>query len=156
MAVFVTSRWWRGPYDLIAANGSLTRWIGLVTRQLAHPDEKEFSHRDLRNLPPGRSAELVELIRQHLGQPLTVQKWAELAGCSRRTLNDLMRNDLERTAHEVLDQLRIDRAHELLHSTDSLEQVAHGIGFASGDTLTRWFRKLTGQTPAEWRKSLTS
>lgn len=48
---------------------------------------------------------------------------------------------------------RIQRAQSLLLTTnDSLERVAEATGFADGVHLGRTFRKLTGTTPAAWRR----
>lgn len=52
---------------------------------------------------------------------------------------------------------RIQRAQALLLTTNSsLEQIAEATGFADGVHLGRTFRKLTGTTPAAWRRERRS
>ena len=38
----------------------------------------------------------------------------------------------------------------------SLNQIAEKLGYSSASTLVRYFKKQTGQTPAEYRKSVSN
>jgi AraC family transcriptional regulator len=52
---------------------------------------------------------------------------------------------------------RVQRAQSLLLDTRaSLEQVAEATGFADAVHFGKAFRKITGMTPAAWRKSRKS
>ncbi|MBD2867265.1 AraC family transcriptional regulator [Paenibacillus sp. IB182493] len=56
------------------------------------------------------------------------------------------------TPGEYLSRIRIQKAVELLRQTDrSIEQIAASVGYSSGSYFIKVFRKLTGQTPAQFR-----
>ncbi len=55
---------------------------------------------------------------------------------------------------DYLTQLRIQRARELLEDTGlPLYEVANRVGYESDLAFTRTFKKLTGMTPAAYRKA---
>ncbi|WP_028610033.1 helix-turn-helix transcriptional regulator [Paenibacillus harenae] len=56
------------------------------------------------------------------------------------------------TPGEYLSRIRIEKAVGLLRQTDwSMEQIAASVGYSSGSYFIKVFRKLTGQTPAQFR-----
>jgi AraC-like DNA-binding protein len=58
-----------------------------------------------------------------------------------------------RTAGSFLEERRLDRAKQLLTSSDlSLAEIAVECGFASQSRLTTTFRRRTGFTPAQFRR----
>jgi AraC family transcriptional activator of mtrCDE len=53
---------------------------------------------------------------------------------------------------EYLQHLRINKACDLLYSTDSILNIALAVGFDSISSFNRQFIKATGMTPSGWRK----
>jgi AraC-like DNA-binding protein len=52
----------------------------------------------------------------------------------------------------MLIQLRMDRAKELLRTTElSVKEIAHEVGYTRQHDLTRAFHKHTGTSPREWK-----
>ena len=51
-----------------------------------------------------------------------------------------------RQVHEALSEQR-----DLAYTSMSIKQVAHGLGFGDAGYFTRFFQRLTGQTPSAWR-----
>ena len=73
---------------------------------------------------------------------------------SRTALALQFKQVLGRTIGEELRRVRIQRACELLRSTDlPIKQVAHRAGFHQVEYMTRLFHRITGQTPAQYRKT---
>ena len=61
------------------------------------------------------------------------------------------------TPHRWAMLQRVETAKRLLLRTRlSLERVAAGSGFFDPSHLTRWFRRLTGQSPRAWQKAESS
>ena len=56
---------------------------------------------------------------------------------------------------EYLSDYRIDRAKELLASSDMLTyEVAEAVGYPDARYFASLFKKRTGMTPSDYRKSL--
>jgi len=57
------------------------------------------------------------------------------------------------TPNDYLNRVRIERSVELLGRTDwNIEAVAAAVGYSSGSYFIKVFRKLTGQTPGQFRE----
>jgi AraC-like DNA-binding protein len=72
-------------------------------------------------------------------------------GVSARTLKRKLR--AEGTAFsDILDQLAIEQARQLLRSALSVEQVAERMGYSDVSNFGRAFRRWTGTSPAAYRR----
>lgn len=96
---------------------------------------------------------LLEWMRRHLQQPLTIAELAERARMSERTF---LRRFEEATGHSPKQWLvheRLSRARELLEGSElAVEQVADRCGFGSADTLRHHFRRALKLSPARYRE----
>ncbi|HPJ93686.1 MAG TPA: AraC family transcriptional regulator [Deltaproteobacteria bacterium] len=104
-----------------------------------------------------RSDELIGAIREaiiaSLGQFPNLGEIAAHLAMSPRTLR---RRLFERntTYQHVLDEIRLELTKEYLTTTSlSVDQIASRLGFSEATTLRRAFRKWTGMTIKEFRKS---
>jgi transcriptional regulator GlxA family with amidase domain len=93
---------------------------------------------------------------QHLDQPLTLD---DLAGHARHSVRTLTRRFRAETALSPLQWLlhqRINRARELLESTDlPIDLVAARSGMGSADSLRQHLTRRVGLTPSAYRRSFT-
>ena len=79
---------------------------------------------------------------------------AELAGLSQAHFARAFKASTGFAPYQWQLRARIDRARALLLRTDkSLDDVADASGFADAVHLGRTFRKVTGISPAAWRRS---
>lgn len=87
---------------------------------------------------------------------LTTKKLAAELAMSRRTLHQLFRTS-DRTFHEYLTQVRLDKAYELLRDCEqnhlSTAQIGLTSGFGETSTFYRRFKARYGITPGELRAS---
>jgi AraC-like DNA-binding protein len=75
------------------------------------------------------------------------------AGCSVATLERRMRGVYGLSPQQYVTRLRVDAAAHLLAATDvPIAEVAHRSGFTDQALLTRTFGRLTGETPAQFRR----
>jgi AraC family transcriptional regulator, transcriptional activator of pobA len=51
------------------------------------------------------------------------------------------------------DRLRLEAAQQCLRSDASIADAAARAGFEDPNYFARWFRKQTGATPSDWRRS---
>jgi len=95
----------------------------------------------------------VQLIREHACRPIRAAAVFGELSVSRSSLEPRFRNVLGRTIHQEIDRVRIERAKTLLAETNlPIKQIAQQAGFQTVQYLTRAFRRLTGDTPAEFRR----
>ncbi len=82
---------------------------------------------------------------------------ADAVGVSEDHLARLFDRELGMTPWEYLKRFRVLRAKDRLrHSTDSVEAIAHQVGFHDPAYFSRVFRKVTGQSPRTYRDAPTS
>ena len=101
----------------------------------------------------GPIAELIQWVEEHLHESLSLEKLAQQGHLSVRTLTRRFQQELGMSPMAWLTHRRIERARELLESTDlPVEAVATRCGFPSAAALRSHFRKLFSTTPSAYRE----
>lgn len=96
---------------------------------------------------------VVEFIKQHLDEDLTLAEIARAAGLSQFHFARAFRRTTGQTPQQYLMQQRIERAKQLLANSDlPLIEVSARAGFKNQSHFTTLFRKFTHLTPNAWRK----
>jgi transcriptional regulator GlxA family with amidase domain len=91
-----------------------------------------------------------------LRDKLTLADMASHASISVRTLNRRFRAETGLSPLQWLLQLRIDRARELLETTDlPMHVIAHHSGIGTIDSLRDHLIRKTGLTPSAYRATFT-
>lgn len=125
------------PYALVAPRGVIAR---ASTDVLAAVD-------------PG-VVRAVRFIREHACGPIRVADVLKQARMSRANLEPRLKRTLGRTIHQEIQRVRIARVQELLATSSiPLKQVAIQAGFRYSAYMMRVFRRVTGQTPGQYRKT---
>lgn len=101
-----------------------------------------------------RVASVIGCIETDYGQPWTLDKLASSARMSASSLSHVFK---EATGHPPIDYLirvRIQRAMTLLRETAMpVSNVAGRVGFSDSNYFTRQFRRITGVSPREFRRT---
>ena len=128
----------------------LALWAEAAAGQ-AEP-ETRFLHQPLvRRALDGFEADLAE------GRPGNVARWAAAAGCSADHFTRTFRDFVGETPLEYFQRRRLHRAaHALIHSTETVAEIAARLGFADHAHLTRSFRKSYGTAPRDYRARFRS
>jgi LacI family transcriptional regulator len=96
----------------------------------------------------------VRYIREHVHTGVTVVDILRQVPLNRRYLERKFKNHLGRTPLQEILRVRIERARELLATTDlSMPAIARRSGFPTGEQLATVFRRTTGTTPTLFRQS---
>ncbi len=94
-----------------------------------------------------------QFIREHACRPIRTSDVFEEISVSRGQLEPRFRSVVGHTIHHEIERVRIERAKTLLTETLlPIKQIAQQSGFRTVQYLTRAFRRLTGDTPAAFRR----
>ncbi|WP_417707166.1 GlxA family transcriptional regulator [Pseudomonas sp.] len=100
-------------------------------------------------------APLLTWLREHHTEVIDLNRLAQQAHCSPRTLLRRFKQATGLTPGNYLQRLRISLAQQALaDSAQSLEQVASQVGFADRATFAKRFKQLCGETPGTFRKRM--
>ncbi|MEU4391673.1 helix-turn-helix domain-containing protein [Kribbella sp. NPDC023855] len=96
-------------------------------------------------------------MQDHLTEPLTLASIAAQASMSTRTLSRQFRAQTGSTPLQWLIRLRVNRAQELLETTDlTIDQIATASGFGSPLLLRQHFTKALATTPTAYRRTFST
>ncbi|WP_433286023.1 GlxA family transcriptional regulator [Pseudonocardia sp. CA-142604] len=99
-------------------------------------------------------ASLLDWLAEHLHEHLDLQRIAERAHLSTRTLLRHFRAHTGSTPKEWIIRRRVEAARALLEETDlTVSQVAHNTGFGSAETMRRAFAVRVGVSPRDYRSA---
>jgi transcriptional regulator GlxA family with amidase domain len=94
---------------------------------------------------------------ERLAEPVTLRQLAELEAMSVRTFTRRFREEVGMSPGQWLTQQRIERARQLLESTDlGVDQVARQAGFGTGASLRQHIRSALGVSPTAYRRTFQS
>jgi AraC family transcriptional regulator len=98
---------------------------------------------------------VLEYIEDTLGQPIKLHELAPLAGISARHLERAFRQSTGTSPHAYVMNRRLHMARDLLIHRPELpiDQIALRSGFSSSSHFSSAFRRQTGLTPTECRKT---
>ena len=100
---------------------------------------------------------LTGLIDERLDTKLLLTDMAREVGMSRTHLCRLFKRRMGLSLGQYLIGKRVERAKELLKLPDQrIGEIALAVGFSNQGHFDAFFKKLTGVTPTEFRKFLTS
>ena len=104
-----------------------------------------------------REAELVRNFLVNLGQNLgvasPVSSYAALLGVSPETLSETVKKETGKTPGTLIrERVLLEAKRLLLHTSLSVAEIAYQLLFKDPSYFNRFFRRSTGNTPAEFRK----
>jgi transcriptional regulator GlxA family with amidase domain len=103
--------------------------------------------------PDNRFAALLAWAREHLNEPMPVERLADQAALSVRQFTRAFTEATGLPPAKAVERLRVEAARAAIEAgARSLEEVARSTGFGSGERMRRAFVKITGQPPAMVRR----
>jgi LacI family transcriptional regulator len=96
----------------------------------------------------------LEMLRQQRPGLLSIEELARNCHVSRRLLEQRVKAATGKTPRQLLSQTLVDAIQRFLSQTDyTLAHIADLLGFEHAERLSHLFRRQTGMTPGEYRKS---
>jgi AraC family transcriptional regulator len=126
----------------------------LATRLLAaHADSAAAMPPSVGGLSPTALRRAIERLRSDIDTDVSLAALASDAGLSRFHFCRAFRESTGLSPHAWLRQHRLDQAMNMLRDADtSVVSVAAALGYASQTAFAAAFKKLTGETPSDWRR----
>jgi AraC family transcriptional regulator len=104
-------------------------------------------------LAPKALLRAIERLRSDSDADVSLAALASEAGLSRFHFCRAFKESTGLSPHAWLRQHRLEQAMNMLRDTDaSVVSVAEALGYASQTAFAAAFRKLTGETPSNWRR----
>ncbi|WP_375739974.1 helix-turn-helix domain-containing protein [Pseudomonas boanensis] len=123
-------------------------WISRRNQQNVPPDNRDERNRQLL----GR---FIKLVEQHYREHLTVETFAHRLGMSSVYLNTLCRQLAGQTALQIVHQrLLLEAKRNLIYTRMTISQLSDSLGFSDPTYFSRFFRRLSGQSPNAFRHSV--
>jgi AraC-like DNA-binding protein len=108
-------------------------------------------------LPKWRLKRVSEYIDAHLDEPLSLSDLASVAGLSRMHFAAQFRATTGYRPHDYVLYQRIENSKAMLSATDMpLVEVALTVGFQAQAHFSTVFKRMTGESPARWRRAALS
>ena len=96
----------------------------------------------------------IELIDKHVKESHNVAFYAEKLHISAKYLNELCKVKGNHKAKEIISSFLISKIkQEIIMSGKSIKTIAYEYGFSDQSSMGKFFTKITGQSPNEFRKS---
>ncbi|BAH82072.1 response regulator transcription factor [Streptococcus dysgalactiae subsp. equisimilis] len=97
-------------------------------------------------------SETIDCIRQEYHQELTLKAIADRLHVNGVYLGQCFKNETERSFAQYLNQVRIQKAQQLLlYTNQSINEIAYKTGYNTNHYFIKMFKKLNGLSPKEFR-----
>ena len=104
--------------------------------------------------PTGRFGELLDWVREHLDQRLTVEQLAARVAMSPRHFARAFISETGTSPAKAVERLRIEAARSMVQSSaQTIEKVAQTTGFGDPERMRRAFIRAFGQPPQALRRA---
>jgi len=98
----------------------------------------------------------VHFAREHLHEPLPVERLANAVNVGARQFSRLFLRETGETPAKAVERLRTEVAHaRVTGTTESIETIARRVGFTNAERMRRAFIRLYGQPPQAVRRIAT-
>jgi AraC-like DNA-binding protein len=137
-----------GELSAIATEEELSHWLVQMLERIMDSIQR---HRRQPSTVLLQSA--MKYLAEHFSENIGRDDVARVAGLSSPHFSRLIRSKIGRGFNDLLNQLRIDRATELLRRTNKgLLQIALEVGFNDQSYFTKVFRRYLHMTPRQYRR----
>lgn len=114
---------------------------------------KQTDERDRTTLITDRICQYIE---DHLSEDLSLVRLAEIHFFNPSYLSRFFKQESGINLSDFIDRCRVKKAKELLRDPHmKVRDVAVEVGYEAAHSFTRFFKKVTGMTPQEYRDTLT-
>lgn len=137
---------------------------GKILKNLLHNfllhAERERRTQDFKEIKKGPDLDYILLFRDLLETHFRVHKqvsfYAGELSVTEKRLNQATSRILGKTSKQMIDdRILLEAKRLLVHSTDTIKEIAYQLGFLEPTNFIKYFRKHSLHTPVEFREKLT-
>lgn len=145
----------RGHHYQWIIKANLMKLLAVVNRYFLENNQiSDINHKEQRAFD--RIKESVMYINAHYTQTLSLDEVARLAAMNSTYFSDYFKRVMKKTLTEYILSLRMNHAKGLLKQTnESVTDISMESGFGNVSYFNRVFKKRTGLSPIQYRKSLS-
>lgn len=104
-----------------------------------------------------RISQVLKHIRRNLQENITIDAMAEMTCLSKDHFIRLFKSECGQSPLQYINHRKVELAETLLATTDqSIKQIADRLSFSDSSYFTRLFHKITGTTPAAYRRKVAN
>ncbi len=135
--------------------------IGLldILNMIAHGDDLATVTGEnvaIRASASNRLSRLFEYIESNYQQPIRLKEAADMTNLTPESFCRFFKQKTGKNFLEYLHETRMSHAClKLVNTDDTIAEIAYQTGFRTASNFNRLFRKFTGYSPTEYRKSVT-
>lgn len=135
-------------YNELSLQGLLFLFFAALAKSAETPYEEDV---EIDNLYISKA---IEYIQKNYQNPILVTDIANYVSLSRTYLTTIFQQTLHMSPQQFLLKFRITKASELLIHTDlPINAIAHSCGYTDPLAFSKTFKKITGLSPSQYRKS---
>ncbi|MCR2806855.1 response regulator transcription factor [Paenibacillus soyae] len=115
----------------------------------------DYKNKDDRDRAAKITARICQFIEEHLDEDLSLVRLAEIHYFNPCYLSRFFKQESGMNVSEYIDKCRLRKAKDLLLNHElKVRDVAASVGYEAAHSFTRFFKKMTGLTPQEYRDGL--
>ena len=97
---------------------------------------------------------LMSLLAEHYREQRNVEFYADKMNISSKHLSRVIRNFTGKSVHQWIDEfVALEIKNLLKYSNLSIQQISYSLNFPNPSFMGQYFKRITGQTPGEYKKS---
>ena len=97
---------------------------------------------------------LMTLLSEHYREQRNVEFYAEKMHISSKHLSRVIRNFTGKSVHQWIDEfVALEIKNLLKYSNMSIQQISYSLNFPNPSFMGQYFKRITGLTPGEYKKS---
>ncbi len=123
----------------------------LVIEILRLDEEREQVHKGNKQNQYIKNA--IDYFNIHYSQDIKIAEMAEKCGLSESHFRKVFEDTMNMKPNDFINFVRIRKACDLMKRADmSMDEIGIRVGYQTASTFNRNFRKITGNTPYQWKK----
>lgn len=106
----------------------------------------------LQEIDQKRVYQFLELMETHFMEWRKAEMYSDEMGIGPKRLNQILKSKLGLTANQIMDQRILTEAkRKLMEGGHTIKEIAFLLGFESLSSFSRFFKKMEGQSPSQYR-----
>lgn len=98
-----------------------------------------------------------KLLQEEIRHTYDIEHYAQLLNINKRVLQLATKKITKLTPKELINnELTLRCKRELINPIYQMQDIAFNLGFADASTFTKFFKRMTNQTPLEFRKQMSN